>query len=440
MRMEERRAIIFTPTTELIRLVWDMAVRAGHRPSGQRESPHSDIAALRVDPEELNWACDRGTYNEHGEFGTHTYPIRLNAETDMDRIREMFDIDMQITLPDHSFVVYCGDQEELKANVLRLAYDAGWNWAGGSPPSGDLYPCLSFYANGAIRHGGEGDEEFADTRFDATQDWPTIERLFRKKIKGPDRKRFYIITHGQVALSTSVQSLILFPAGCSWGGMALPMYTDRGGLIVIGSSLSFGTEVYCRERASRDKVPVFDAATQWSELCEYMGVGPKAMKAKDIMGANLYEMVRTQHNNEVVLGLIRRDLGIAVSKEVQAAGPDAICKRVEEAYAEMAAAGSPPAPPKPSFHTVEVTVIERRTTRTADSIRVRINIPADVVQRDIEGGYDGDRIFDYIAEHYNSNGTELRRNQSDEQDTGTEYSGLEDDTQVHELLDRLTEE
>lgn len=101
----------------------------------------------------------------------------------------------------------------------------------------------------------------------------------------------------------------------------LPQYDDPMG-IYHGDFLTMKRQM--------PKWKTFNAATDMGKIRKFFVAQNGELKIEHILSAKLIEFIQTTPQNEMVIGFVRRETGVAIPPEVQQKGGDEICKWIVE--------------------------------------------------------------------------------------------------------------
>lgn len=345
-------------------------------------------------------------------------------------------------------IIETNNNVELSAKVAKLARLCGYALPGTT--GRDAHAGIRLEPNDMGSHSSSASTYAIDSesygiasypnRFNASTQWPQLLALLRPLMP----KQLYVATNDSRMDCARVQRMA-FAAGYRWASGATTLQNYAPSYMDIRSRLMYqspGPEGSC---TCLD----MGVATDVQLLADWLGAaGLMESTIDDVVSVELLSMIRANPDSEMVKGFIRRDLLLALPREVQDKGADAICGWImEQKKIEVPAAPPKPAtPPQDVVFKIELDFQTTGVWRQTDTITYEGLVPADVVARAQEND-DPEIIEEWMVQH-RSGLRELGRLTGDHHlsdGDDEEYSAVNTDDisvsdQMEELTNRGTEE
>jgi hypothetical protein len=374
-----------------------------------------------------NGDVSREWYSQQPEYRNHPY---VDAASRIADILMWMEIHSNIEPPRRCAIVVPTPEINRKVQEMAFGCGFGWNgsrsfenterevlWIGYGLQSKDIT-----YSD--LRYAEEEHTRSGDKIYNATTQWPLIERFFNQfkstqttmtappaEHKDDAPKTCIVVSiHSQVA-AREVEQLAL-AAGYTWSGqprgwlftsdirryMSLGAYPGRGRQEIthdsyretfLLSAINYSTSDTTSFNALRAHLKTI---REWAE--KHSSEAPKK-KAAALLSPSLFQLIQHSPGASMVRGFVRRDMKMKLPEDVQAKGADAIFKWIEDNQKpeliwpeDKESAGV-----KVAFKLIQTVSF---TGNRTDVVTVQAEVPATIVRQARQTG-DTDVIVDYLG-------------------------------------------
>lgn len=279
---------------------------------------------------------------------------------------------------------------------------------------------------------------------------PEPDMATNKRDRSPDKptKGNCFIVGLNTNTSKEVQD-ILFEAGHGWLNGSIKRHENlRYGSLVSGKKGPSDTTTQIRVGDGADPKPgwpVFDANTEMEDIYRFFGVKFKQKTLDQVVSAYLINLIRSVPKDEMVAGFIRRDLGIALPKEVQEAGTDSILNWIAQEKKCLPINEEPPKIEKKfviDLDYEETVYLSRRLSRP-DIVYFKVEVPEEVMRHALDED-DYGIISDWIEEN-RERWRDVDRGEGEEEVLGEEttdsdYGGISTYSPIQEAFNKFKQQ